>query len=276
MNIKISFLTIGDFKYFSTIIISARQVKKYYPESTFFIYDWGINEKQKEELTKIGNVSFIYLTKTEVNSELKISNYFIIKENLKLLRNFKKPTFLKNQMIKESNFMNKLICINNFAGKSKEPFIYLDADAFLIKDINEIVESNEFDVGFTIRRESELSLATNNCKLLNTGVIFFLGSKEKRVLLTKGWLCHALETNELIREQTSISRLLFKNKEDLDRDNFKLFGCRVKIFSCEIYNYNWIEKFITDREKSKVKILHFKSGRNLGVILDIISKYLNI
>jgi hypothetical protein len=59
MSKKVNFVTIGDSAFFKTILLSAKQVSKFYPESKFFIYDWGFNKEQKKEIRFLSNTKAI-------------------------------------------------------------------------------------------------------------------------------------------------------------------------------------------------------------------------
>lgn len=274
------FITISDSKYFKITEISIRQINKFYPNSTIYLYDWGLNSNDLDKLSSLKNVTRIDWVRKY--HPIKINLGFF--ENLKIFLGITRLKGLAHNILKEpqkignfSNFsqmiqaemlfLNKIECIKDFSYKTNHKFVYLDADAFLINSIDELLQQN-FDLGVTMRRKNEIDFKHNHCQVLNTGVIFFNGqTKINRMILDK-WLEKAGNDQEVLSEQTALVRILEKqNKNIFDNYNqthlIKLENqdFKVRILSCEEYNYNWIEEFDPKKDIDTVKILHFKSNR---------------
>ena len=121
----------------------------------------------------------------------------------------------------------------------------------------------------TLRRKEERSDGFNNCRLLNVGVMFFLGNYETNQALINQWYQDARQTNELYSEQTSLTRLLLR----LDPEIFQQMGAirelklddshflKVKVLDCNIYNFSWIEELKNEDDLRTIKIVHFKNER---------------
>jgi hypothetical protein len=277
---KINFLTIGDKKFFHTISLSVNQINRLYPDSNVFIYDWGFTDRQLRFFEELSNVQIIkwrihdYKIRI-VASWIKglITGKFFSGNLIKSLRPVK-------HIRKENIFINKIFCFLDYVEKFGGNFVFLDGDAFLINRFDEI-EEQEFDIGVTLRRKSEIKLDFGDCGVLNSGVIFFLGETNKNKMFLELWIKEVWRTNEPLIEQTSLSRMLlsinpqvssghFEEKLFLESDGGKIV---VKILPCEIYNYNWIEEFDPVSDARKVKILHFKSGRfNTPLFKEIANK----
>ena len=185
---KINFVTIGDKNFFEPINFSVDQINKIYPESKTFVYDWGFTETQKEILKQKG----AYVLAWDIidnNIVIKFSSFFQkikviygirdIRSFLIFLRDkkYKKRSSLK--MIKRENlFINKTLCLQDYIKNFGGNFVFLDGDAFIINNFDEILEQ-DFDIGVTLRRKHEIRLGFGECNALNAGVLFFLGGNEK-------------------------------------------------------------------------------------------------
>lgn len=259
MSKKVNFVTIGDSDFFEPILISAKQVNKLYPESKFFIYDWGFTDSQRKSLKDLPNVEIVSIRLQFAKPFLFLFLNYI--GNLDFINLAK---FIKNSK-KELLFINKVLCLKDHLDKNGRNFIFLDGDAILINRIDEVLEDN-FDLAFTLRRQEEITLEHNNCQVFNAGVLFFLGGDNKNRVFLEKWYKKILHTREYLIEQTALTRLLQQYVDDfsfgqiinipIENDNIK-----IKMLSCELYNYNWIEEFDLEKDKDRVKILHFKSGR---------------
>lgn len=269
-----NFVTIGDKNFFRTIIFSVRQVKKLYPESKFYIYDWGFTDKQIDKINNHNNTTIIRWEKKFIDLNIQFNNFFQklgvvyginnIKGLIRYIIKTKSRDNYLNFIKREMKFANKLFCLLDICKKSKENFIFLDGDAFLINRIDELFNM-DFDIGVTLRRKREINLEKGNCMGLNAGVIIFKGGAKNRTFLDF-WKSQMLRTNECFVEQTSLTRIIEKIDKNIF-DNYYNEGAltlsdqkiKIKIFPCEVYNYNWIEEGFN---KEKNKILHFKGGRH--------------
>jgi len=278
------FLTIGDKKYFDIISLSVNQINKIYPNAKTFIYDWGFDNKQKEILKNKKNVILlswnklfldVNVTFTSLLQKLKIV-YGIRINNIRTFLSFlKKKKYSKDQysefIKRQILFANKVFVFLDHAKKNKQNFVFLDGDACVINRFDELLADN-FDIGVTLRRKSEINLKFGECVALNSGVIFFFGSANKNEKFIKLWLKKTLSIKEPWVEQTALSRMLLEVDPYIFNDYYKVVALNsnnerinVKVLPCEIYNYNWIEEGFNPKIQ---KILHFKSGRHIRKIFD--------
>ena len=81
----------------------------------------------------------------------------------------------------------------------------------------------------------------------------------------------ALNTNENIRDQTGLTRLLqksFSKKKNFSiimKKTLKLKNnfIKIKLLPCEKYNFNWIEELTKNNSLlNEIHILHFKGSRH--------------
>jgi hypothetical protein len=288
-------LTMAEEKYFGPLTIAIKQALRLYPNATYTIYDVGLTAEQRRVLSDTSpQVKIVPWTIVYHSFYFDFPTVYVIKKSLGLIRGEIRKRILKldrnkslqglfDQREFEIKIFNKLLIINHYSETSKQNFIFLDADAFLINAIDEILTDTSVDFGFTVRRKHELSFIKNDCKLLNTGVIFFKGGYEKNNCLIQAWLAAASESREFIAEQTSLSRLLERLKPDIYHQTDKVHSLqlngqtlRIKLLPCEIYNYNWIEEFNVEQHKDTVKILHFKSGRFKTPLFETIARTLSL
>jgi hypothetical protein len=276
---NLTFISMADEKFIGPLMISVSQAIRFHPESEYFIYDVGLSEKSRKDLLSISkDVHIIPWTLRYLPVELAYSRSFVGMKGIGLLQDFIASLFgdksfsRLRSLIKQSHleifFQNKLSIIKYHNDTVQRPFIFLDADAFLIKNIDELF-NDSFDLAVTLRRKEERSNEFNNCRLLNVGVMFFLGNYETNKALINQWYKNARQTNELYSEQTSLTRLLLRldpeifqqmdTVRELKLDDGHLL--KVKVLDCNIYNFSWIEELKNEDDLHAIKIVHFKNER---------------
>ena len=290
------FLFMADDKFFHTLKKSIQYLIKNYDNPHIYLYDWGINDQNiKEVLSYRSNIKIINwknrirnipVTQSMLENLPNSNNIFLksIKENklrrfLKsLILKFKYPRNIYDNLNKhKNNFfrfesigLEKIECFIDFSKRiGNEKALFLDADAILIKNIEHVYESS-FDIALTLRRTNEIDFSYGRCDVLNAGVIFFGENKYKRNIFLDEWKKIALNTNENIRDQTGLTRLLqksFSKKEFFYNyeKNIKIKNnfIKIKLLPCEKYNFNWIEELTKNNSLlNEIHILHFKGSRH--------------
>ncbi|MFC1926555.1 hypothetical protein ACFLWV_02260 [Chloroflexota bacterium] len=278
------FVTIGDNKFFHTIDFSARQIKRFYPDSKLYIYDWGFTAEQAKKLSDNGNTEVI-----DWKDKLKFEDVRERFLNIELEANFdhKKDWkyYVKRYVLNDADFVatrekrienrarreyllcQKPKCFLDCAKYIKNGITFLDGDAFLVNKIDELLEE-DFDIGVTLRRAGEIERAKvmNVIRNLNSGVIFFKLDSRRMQIFIERWLKLIEERNDSLLEQTALDILV---QEIGDNIYDKLYNTgyleldkeqrvKIKILPCEKYNYNWVESGYDIKNN---KILHLKSGR---------------
>jgi len=253
---EINFVTIGDSNFFPYIIISAESIFHFYPHARLFIYDWGFKKRQKLILNTYDNIEIInwikHLDRNEGFKNLEFNNKIFDKNE-----EFRKNQYLYNQ---------KPMCLLDCSKRIKNNLFYLDGDAFLINNIDTILE-DDFDIGITIRPRDKI--VDNARKMhfraeINAGVIFFkTNSRKIEKFLTK-WINEIESSNYLWTEQTALINTIDRGDQKIFKNNFykkyiKISNLvfKIKSFPCSIYNhYNFKEGF----NKKSTKILHLKQS----------------
>lgn len=221
-------MTMGNDMYAKIMRISAEQIKKFYPKSTLFVYDWdkwGLSEKSIDFIKEVGNVEIV---KWKVK-RLKFRHSLTLK--IKNILSIRKFDFSREEKVRQKPY-----CIQDCIKNHTDRVCFLDGDAFLIRKIDEVME-DDFDTGVTVRGCSELSL--------NAGIIFFNGNKKTNLQFIDKWIEEMSAYKGIWGDQTSLALLVEK----------KLEGMKVKFFTVKKYNFYFLKPGIIPHYAS---ILHLK------------------
>jgi hypothetical protein len=131
--------------------------------------------------------------------------------------------------------LHKPKLISYFLENAGDPIVYLDADTFVRRHIDEIV--GDYDIGVTIRSQDE---AMQKLGRINAGVIFLNPTARAR---------------NFVRQWEAKTKLVGNDQHALNilADGS---GCSLKEFPCEIYNWYYFPGV----PPPQAKILHFKTG----------------
>lgn len=157
------------------------------------------------------------------------------------------PATFKPKIIKD--------CLENM--KKDRTLVFLDGDAFLMKNIDEI-EYDNYDIGITVRTEHEVKRYKDYRPKgsINSGVIFLRNTKITMEFID-AWIDKTLEENS---DQISLNSLLgdcvdvLKYDETIRKDGLK-DGLKVKLFRTTVYN-----NYYPDFDIDKTKIRHLKGN----------------
>lgn len=250
-----------------------------YPQVEYVIIDIGLEYHQANRLNKIKRLKIIKLKEIDLNYDFynqlvstakKAHNSTIKKTHT--LKNYIKYNLLKrvqlnsynNSFFSEIYFLTKIIAIKKAISK-REKYLFLDADAFLINKIDELLDS-KVKIGFTSRDTSEYNFKKNQCTVINSGVIYFNNLDGDIEKFLNYWLSYAQSNFEKISEQTSLTRIIekqlgldflykFDTQAILNTDNNNYL---ISIFDYKKFNYSKVELGFN---KKLNYIIHLKSGR---------------
>ena len=270
----LNFVIMGDEKFFDCILLSMRQAQKYYPDSKLYIYVWGFTREQVVKLgQEIDNVHIIdwkgIFNSVRAVHVLTFQYWFkqVIKKYLFFSDGPKDSLYERVSKFKRHEYLlvQKPFCMLDCAQRIRGKMVVLDGDAILVNRIDELLTDN-FDVGVTLRRMHEIRYGKNECQVLNSGVIAFNGTNDKTISFIKKWIQTMQFTYEYLIEQTALTRMIGKENPGIYCKYYQTGVVNasgksvvVKIFPCEVFNFNWIEEGV---DKSKNKIVHFKGGRH--------------
>ena len=253
--VELNFVTIGDCNFFPIINFSTKQLLKFYPNCTLYLYDWGFTEKQKKVLNSYPITVFIDW-KDNLNKENGYKNIISEYNGYNPKKDIRKHEYM---------LMQKPYCMLDCSKRIKENLIFIDGDAILINPIDELFKE-DFDVGVTINSKDDIERAANiNIKSpLNSGVIFFTSNSKNIQLFIQEWIDQMKITRRIWIEQTSLSLLIEKHNPEIFKKykkngNIKInnVNINIRILPFEIYNFYKLE---IGFDLKKTKIIHL-NGR---------------
>ncbi|WP_162562598.1 hypothetical protein [Salinigranum rubrum] len=271
-------ITFGDADYFATISKSVEKFHSIYPTGKAYVYDWGLTEAQREELRSYGPTEVISWGWREMSRHyvLTLGEYLTGSpawrwaESVPIAGGFLRERVAPYVQRERSEwyYCQKPYMIRDCVARgSGRKLIFLDGDAVIINELP-ILADDSVDIGVTLRPHEEIEAARErgDYHVLNAGVLIFNCSAEKVHAFTSEWIDRMHDCDLPLREQSSLSKLI----QSIDPNIYQNFGntgvlsvsgqnIRVKILDMREYNYNWIED---GWDRSKNRILHFKSGRH--------------
>lgn len=128
--------------------------------------------------------------------------------------------------------------------KDNEYLVWLDADALIIDNIDEIQE--DYDIAVTVRQPK----AVENTLPINAGIVF-VRKTPNAIKFIKQWI--ALCDND-ISDQPPLNRLAEVVCADIDSTVVRN-DVKIKVYPCAIYNNFYFAK----KDRPGIKIKHYKS-----------------
>lgn len=270
------FMTMGDEGFSNTLLCSASSIKRLYPRSTVYIYDWGLEEDTKQKLREIGNVCIVdwkgpsrYDSSLLEGYKLTIEEFCKSNAPLRYILDYKLDhDFTAFERRKDYYMCQKPKCILDCIDRTDNPLVFLDGDAILIKSIDELFDMT-FDVGVTLRPKIEFERRSNGQRpmFLNAGVIIFKSDPKKSKSFIEAWLSEIDEMEVFgLREQTALTKIIHESNKEIFEDYYKKGTLelnsdpvQIQVLPCERYNYYWVEN---GYDPTRNKILHFKAGKH--------------
>ncbi|WP_276414245.1 hypothetical protein [Haloarcula halobia] len=148
----LDFVTMGDTNYFETMSISSEKISEFYPEATFYVYDWGLKPDEYEKMEQMSNTVVIdnFQIEPDFNSLEQIQ--YTLGANLERYGDLMKDNdstidIIINRLKKEIGYkkfkkrfdllmQNKLECLKDVAKRTDSGVVFLDADAVLVNEID--------------------------------------------------------------------------------------------------------------------------------------------
>jgi len=259
----------GDDAFFESIWISVQQAYRFYPDASFYIYDWGFTDEQRDLLDTADNVVQIieWEDAVTVSSIDRLALLRTVKSHIYryLPTTYSTPEEIEEARQREQNYAQKPFCLLDCLERCQSRLVYLDGDAFLVSRIDDLLQ-DDFDVGVTLRRPDEIVNERNRCQVLNAGVLFFNGTVDRTEAFLSGWIRRMNSTYEYLAEQTALTRIIeeacpgiFESCYNRGVIELQQKRASVVVLPCERYNFNWIEEGV---DTEKTSIVHFKGGRH--------------
>jgi hypothetical protein len=287
----------GDASYFHLMREGVFQISQIYPNARILIFDYGLLQNDIKILSELSrrieiidwrpNIDDVSLVENDINENQKHDlalafnarqTGFIKRFRKFILKRFPKSSFSKKIEFKALRFENLLLqkikCIQHASRLCEgERLVYLDADAILFETIDDVFEAGA-DVNVTLVDD----IPTWE---INAGVIFFGANSTARNAFLDAWWHQALKTNEWLREQTSLVRLLEKESRKMFRFNssallkFNNVEVKVRFLSCDQYNFLAMENSNPETFPD-ARIFHFTSRRQEKKLFWEILNYLRM
>jgi SAM-dependent methyltransferase len=219
------------------LAFSLNKLKRNYPDSTVYLYDWGYRKEYLDEFRR-------------ANSRLKIVTW---------------------PRANVTSFMyNKILCIRDYYDRGhKSKLVYMDSDVIVRRNFSEVF-TGEWDVGAIWRPDYNEYFGTE--QWLNGGTIFFNDSNidnvKKFIELWKA-RCDKWENRAWWLDQVELVRM-FKETNPRFRDNHESTGvlhiddAQIRLKTLNWYNYNFYPGSLSIRRTNRnkgIKIVHFKSPK---------------
>jgi len=281
---KCAFTYISDANFADLLIESVKRSLVFYPEAKYLVYDWGMTDQQKSKISSLSsnvividwvqninalNVKLDEITKDDIyeaiqnnsrNKKLKrkINKFF--------LKKFPKSNFTRKIVIElktlELKFAEKVNCfIDASSHVGNFPMITIDADAFLIRNIDKLINMpGDISVGL-VPRENR-SLKRNNFKYINVGVVHFTKDPERRLEVLKWWKDLTSKSDEIWREQSALGRELLRQTPNLfegEESQQFIIGSNQYVvtgYECKQYNNQYLKTYTKENLKD-VSVIHF-------------------
>jgi hypothetical protein len=258
-------LTVADVNYFDIVQESIRRFSAFYPDGRMWVYDMGLHASQRTDIQKHPHVEVVTwrfrgdgvgrlldralpmrrIDATDMGPLRKLAN--------KLSREWR-----------EWVYMQKPYLIRHFLESVESPrFVYLDGDAVLNARLPAFDEY-DFDVGVTLREDTEDPKDRGIYYGLNSGVILFNTHRRGVVPFIDAWITRAHSCKLPFAEQTALSLLIEEGNPRLF-DRYYSSGSvslnqhrfDITVLPCSEYNYWHLENGYTDENR----VLHFKSAK---------------
>ena len=269
-----NFITAGDAGFSQPLQWSAAQIARHHPDAGMYIYDWGLKESDRRSLQQYDqtnlidwrsemdfNIGPIESVRLSIEESLKRSKYtnFVLGEQF----DYEYPAVSRRN---EFLYSQKPYCIRDCATRIDGDLVFLDGDAVLANDINQVMDDS-FDIGVTLRPQEEIEAARErgNYHVLNAGVIYFPCESDKITAFVDEWISRMSELDCDLYEQTALTELVETAANGIYDDYYNTgalhldgFDITVKILPTTKYNYYKIEEGVDPAEN---QVLHFKNKR---------------
>lgn len=258
-------LTIADVNYSDIVQESIRRYSALYPDGRIWVYDMGLHATQRTEFRRHPHVNVVKWTfrggGTGKLLDTVLPMRYIDTANMGLLSR------LANKLSREWRewvYMQKPYVIRHFLESfSSTRFVYLDGDAVLNATLP-VFDEYDFDVGVTLREDTEDPAARGVYYKLNAGVILFDHGGRDMTPFVDAWIERARSCELPFAEQTALSLIIEDQNPQLFEEYYtqgriSLYNQQfeVIVLPCSEYNYWQLQDGYTDEHR----ILHFKSNK---------------
>lgn len=285
-DISPTFVLMGNHKYYHLIDLNIARIHAVYPQARVIFYDWGNEDYTpayvpKAHADKIRMVdwgqSIKDISALEAQFTWAQQVDMAIRYNARFQRSLSqrvRKKILKSMpaspwgrplvragLVFENMLTQKIPCMIDASARIGDaPMVFLDADAFLLRKIDEVTGRDDFDVGLTFINQR--CFDENKCNVINSGVLFFGRRAEQRRIFLSAWNQACQSCTEWLKEQTSMVRMLqakaprlFQTSQACDVD-FDALTVTVQPLPLAVYN-NTDHACLQGADESLPAIVHF-------------------
>lgn len=224
-----SFVIMGNSAYYFLLEKNIDFIRRTYPTARILCYDWGDNRGRAAFACDDPNVTVVdWGPRIADISRIRAETPFAQQQMLALRYNARFKRTLARRLTKavlkrlprsplaapaiaaglrfENMLMQKVPCMRDALTRTgDEGLVFLDADAFLLRPLDDLFARDDFDVAVTLIDTPNWE--RDQCAVINSGVIFFR-RPAAGLALVEAW-SKAMETcNEWLREQTALTRMI--------------------------------------------------------------------
>lgn len=256
----------------SIVIVQAKKIREYHPQSTFYVYDGGLDQESKNILSSFSHTELVdWTSNSNFTKNTTIFNDYMAKTEDMLKKNKYVNHILSDvfdysypysDLIRWNFFTRqKPLSILDLSKQVDKNIIWLDDDTVLINSISEVFEC-DFDVGVTIR--SKYNEREFNTRPINSGVLFFNCDSDSIELFVRKWLDIINKSNlSPLLEQNAIETIIgdsdiFEKYYNTVEISLNDHDIKMKSFPCDRYNCFSFDNGIHPKNN---KILHFKGDK---------------
>jgi hypothetical protein len=255
-----TFVLMGNHAYYPMLDLNIACIRAVYPGAGIIVYDWGDAAFRPAFSASAATVvDWARMIADTAGIEAGMTSAFKVdlalrynarfrrtlgqrmrKKALKLFGESALTRGIIRQAVRFENMLEqKIPCmIDASARVDAGPMVFLDADAFLVKPIDDVL--GRADVAVTLFAKRDFTV--NQCSVINSGVIVFGPDRARRSEFLRAWRQACAACHEWLREQTAMVRMLEAAAVDVFAEgaeaDFHSAGHAIRLLAlpCAVYN----------------------------------------
>ncbi|MGE5505515.1 MAG: hypothetical protein ACM31L_13925 [Actinomycetota bacterium] len=293
----ISFVIMGSGKYYPLLAQNVEQIRKVYPDARVLVYDWGDDTGRArfshpaagvEVIDWTARISDVDALAASIPERQRVD--LAISYNARFTRDLRQRLrkavlkrwprsilarpLIRAGLVFENMLVQKVPCMIDASRRVGEGrMVFLDADAFLVRPLDDLFDGHDFDVAVTLMARPNWEV--DRCSVVNSGVIFFGARPGPRGAFLAAWNEAVGRCTEWLREQTGLVRMLAGPAPDLfapwNTAEVALGGQAVRLLALACAEFN-----NTDRDTAfdgNARVIHLaNTAHNQAVVREFLAK----
>jgi hypothetical protein len=233
----VTFVIMGSGKYYPLLSQNIDQIRKVYADARVLVYDWGDQRGRAsfrhaaagveviDWTARISDVDALAATIPE-RQRIELAISYNARFTRTLAQRLRKAVLkrwpqsllarplIRAGLVFENMLVQKVPCMIDASNRvGAERMVFLDADAFLARPLDDLFAGHDFDAAVTLMARPNWD--RDRCSVVNSGVIFFGPRPEPRLAFLSAWNEAVGRCTEWLREQTALVRMLAEPAPDL-------------------------------------------------------------